>query len=321
MESDTTLQPQAGLYAGTTIRVKGKTSGTKSKNLAKSILKFINYAKEAFMLPFNLIAFGIGSAIAVAAVIAAPIFLGIDLSGLLFILGGLELLYLGTMIRSKRFTTAINAKYRNELDDYYALKEIVETFNSLSAPAQRRFESHRKLLMKVRENYAQLNSPFPEIIRQYLRRIDQLQLSYVRMLNSEDKFQLNITEQENPRVWLAQIEGIRKGMAEDSDRVKKLKENRIKLLEQRIQNYNRQIEARKEIGQQIHAIEEMIKYFHDTPITREESLQTSQAVQDLIDETSELHGTIFDLEQAMSTEIASLESSEGSGMDLSQRIR
>lgn len=273
------------------------------------------------MLPLHLFAFGIMTAITIAAVVLLPLIFGIDVSGLLFILGGLELMYLGFMTRSKLFSRAINAKYHTELNEYYTLKEIVEVYNSMSAHAQERFEHYRKMLSKVKENYSQLNSSFPDIVRDYLRRIDRLQLSYIRLLAREDKFSIFVDEKENPQMWKAQIEAIERGMANDSERVKRLKMGRAKMLRQRIDNYNKKLESRKEISLQIHNIEEMIKFFHDQPISREESLQTSQALQDLIDETTDLHDTLSEIDQVMANEIAALESDSNYSGDMGSYTR
>ncbi len=109
------------------------------------------------MWPLHLITFGILALATGAAAFAANYFLGMDPTGFLFIFGGVELVTLTLITKSRRFRRAINGKYGKELAAYAYLKALAETYNRLTASGQRRFEILREYVNEAKKNYIKLN--------------------------------------------------------------------------------------------------------------------------------------------------------------------
>lgn len=281
--------------------------------MAKGIRKFINYTKEAFFWPFHLIGAGILATVTTAAMITLNNVLNLDPSGLIFLAGGIELMFLAMITRSRRFRRAINMKYRAELQAYAYVAKLAEYYNMLSAKGQRRFEDFRKKLMDAKQNYAKLNERFPDLVQGYQRKIDALQLQYIRLLASYDRLP-EVLKNDEPSVLRRQIDEIRMGMGDDSTKLREIKEKRIKLLQDRIRNFNAAIENSKVIEEQLRTIEEMMKYFQEQPLA-ERSIDGVEMIDSLLNETSDLHNTLSQVEDIMRTDLQMPDLS-GNGSDV-----
>lgn len=236
-----------------------------------------------------------------ATMISLNAFLDLDVSGLLFLAGGIELMFLAMITRSKRFRRAINMKYRAELQAYAYVGKLAEYYNTLTAKAQRRFEEFRSKLMDAKQNYAKLNERFPDLVQGYQRKIDALQLQYIRLLASYDRLP-EILKNDEPGMLRRQIDEIRMGIGDDSTQLRQIKEKRIKLLQDRIRNFNEAIENSKMIEEQLRTIEEMVKYFQEQPLA-ERSIDGSEMIDSLLDETSDLHSTLSQVEDIMRSDL------------------
>ncbi|MEM0998359.1 MAG: hypothetical protein AAGN35_14965 [Bacteroidota bacterium] len=269
--------------------------------MSNKILKFINYTKEAFLWPVHLVFLGFLTLTTIAGLFALPEFLGLNPTGLLFIAGGIEMLSLSAIVNSRRFRRAINAKYSRELQGFAYLKQLTDMYNALSAGNQRRFESFRNQLNEVKKNYANLNSSVPDLVMQYIEKIDHLQLNYIRLLTVQDRFP-EMMQQSDSEAIRQQIRTIRAGMGNDSPKLREVKQKRIALLEKRLRNYTEASENGKVIDQQLKTIEEMIQFFAEQPIndrTRDEV----GIIDNLLSETDELHTTLGEVDDIMRTEI------------------
>lgn len=269
--------------------------------LGKGIRKYINYTKEAFFWPFHLVGAGIIATVTTASMVLLYNWLNLDTSGLLFIGAGLELMFLAGITRSRRFRRAINMKYRAELQSYAYVAKLTEYYNSLSAKAQRRFEEFRGKLMDAKQSYLKLNERFPDLVNEYQRKIDSLQLQYLRLLNSFDKMP-DLMRQDDPEILRRQIDEIRGGMGDDGQKLREIKEKRIKLLQDRIRNFNSAIENAKLIEEQLRTIEEMVKYFQEQPLA-ERSGDGVSLIDNLLTETSDLHNTLSTVEDIMRSDL------------------
>ncbi|MBL0018871.1 MAG: hypothetical protein IPP17_21225 [Bacteroidetes bacterium] len=269
--------------------------------MAKDIRKFINYTKEAFFWPFHLVGMGIMALITATAGILMHNILHLDVSALIFLFGGLEMVFLSLITRSKRFRRAINFKYRSELQAYSYVAKLTEYYNLLTPKSQRRFEEFRIKLNEAKSNYGRLNESFPDLVQQYQEKIDTLQLNYIRLLASYDRFPA-LLRQDDPNELRKQIEEIRGGMGDDSPKLREIKEKRIKLLQDRTRNYHNILENAKVIEEQLRTIEEMLKYFIEQPLAAKSNEGTS-LIDNLLTETNDLHETLSQVENIMDADL------------------
>ncbi len=234
-----------------------------------------------------------------------------DVLGLGFVFGGLEMIFLSLITRSKRFRRAINMKYRVELQSYAYVAKLTEYYNILSAKSQRRFEEFRVKLGEAKQNYSKLNERFPEIVQQYQEKIDVLQLNYIRLLSTFDRFP-DLLKQDDPTNLRKQIEEIRGSMGDDAGKLREIKEKRIALLQDRMRNYNGLLENSKLVSEQLRTIEEMLKYLIEQPLATKATEGTS-LIDNLLTETSELHNTLSQVEEIMRSDLGAPDYAQSGG--------
>lgn len=267
--------------------------------MSKNVLKYINYTKEAFFLPFHLIAFGILAAVTLAILVIAPFFFGVNAAGAILLLAGLELLYLGLATKSKRFRRAINAKYSKELQAYYQLRKLTVHYNELSAPAQRRYEDFRKVVNTTKKNYNALNSAFPDLVKDYMGRLDKLQYSYIRLLSYYER-SLGLDPNKTIQDLEMQISKVYRSIqSETSERIRRVKRQRMQLLEDRIKSQLKLRETRELAVEQLKNMEEMLRFFSEQPFTKETYVQENGMIDEILLETSDLHQTLSEVEEIM----------------------
>ncbi len=277
--------------------------------MGKGILKFINYTKEAFFWPFHLVSFGILAGATTVAAITGNYFFDLDPTGLLFLFGGAEMILLSTIVRSRRFRRAINGKHGRDLQTFAYLKEMTETFNQLSPSSQRRFEDLRRQVMEAKQNYSKLNNNFPDLVREYIGKMDSLQINFVRLLAKQESFP-RMLQENHPDKLNRQIQEIRSGMGNDSTTLRDIKQKRIKLIEQRIQNFYKSNEKYHSLQQQLRTIEEMAKFFAEQPLASS-GTDDIMAIDNLIDETNVLHTTLGEVDEIMRSDLQTATSLQG----------
>lgn len=286
--------------------------------MAQDLNKIINYTKEAFLWPFHLMGMGILTVAAIATTLALPGFFNIDPAGLLLGFAGLELSFLGLITRSKRFRRAIATKYGNELRAYQYVQKLAEQYNELSAEGQRRFETFRQQLTLAKGNYSRLNKNFPELLNQYIGKIDGLQMNFMRLLVSYDRFP-SILAADNPALIRRQIEEIRGSMGDDNEKLREIKEKRIALLQKRTRNYSQAIDNQKLIEQQLKTVEETMKYFVEQSLAGA-GVEENGVIDGLLVETDDLNSTLNEIEAIYRSEISAPDTSndlyQGSGSSL-----
>lgn len=283
------------------------------------MLKFINYTKEAFFWPVHLIGLSILGAITAGMAIFLPSVWGLDPTGAVLVLAGLELTYLGIASNNKRFVRMINRKYSEELKAFYHLREISRHFNSLRTNSQRKYELVRNKLNRVKKNYSNLNKNFPDLVRRYVEKIDGLQLTYVKLLASHDRA-WEYLHANKPEGLQRQIQGIQDAMVNDSPEVQSIKKKRIILLQDRLKSYAEVYGKYDVMVAQIKTMDEMINYFVEHSATSRKFGQETHMIDDMISEVSELHQTLSEIETIISGAEDYPQEQAGSGPPAGARI-
>lgn len=270
--------------------------------MGKGILKFINFTKEAFFWPFHLVSFGIMTLVTVVAAIAGNYFMDLDPTGLFFVYGGLELIFLSLITKSRRFRRAITAKYGRELSSYSYIKQLAETYNKLSATGQRRFETLRLNVNEAKQNYSKLHQNFPDLVKEYVAKMDSLQINFIKLLASYEAYP-KAMKANHPDDLRRQIQEIRTSMGDDSPKLRDIKEKRIKLLQQRIRNFHDSNENYNSFNEQLKTIEEMVKFFAEQPLASSNNDEL-KAIESLIEDTSDLHNTLGEIDDIMRSDLS-----------------
>ena len=206
------------------------------------VQKFINYTKEAFFWPVHLVILAGITGLAVLGVLTLPdLMSGIldeptTISSLIMMAGGLEMLTLSAISRNPRFIRAINAKYHKDIEAFKKTKTLVEYYNELGLESQRRFDKLRKRIKEVREGFKKMNSSLPSLVNNLLNKLNQIELSYVRLLYHQDRIP-TLANDDAIHKTVTEIDKLNQELKNASSRLKQIKEKRLRLLEMRMDNY------------------------------------------------------------------------------------
>ncbi len=287
------------------INIGGTLATKKSKKKAR-IQKFINYTREAFFWPVHLTMMGIISAIGVLGAVFVPsLFPALDSSltaaSIVMMAGGAELILLSAISNHPRFIRAMNAKYQKDIDAFYKTKTLVDYYNKLTMESQRRFDRFRERVREVRDTFQKLNTTVPQLVNRFLSKLSAIELSYARLLYFKDKYPQS-RKDEVAQKTVQEIDKLNQELKNASDRVRKVKEKRLKLLEMRMDDFYRVQENREIIEEQLKTIDGLIEYIKDQPMTLQNTEREDIIIDNLLFETEQTQQSLEEIESLMYSE-------------------
>ena len=269
----------------------------------------INYTKEALFNTWNLV-FLIAVA-AVAAALGVIEFLPAWLPQLILLVGGgAELTYLGVMPRTERFQRYVRAEKRAERHQAPSQREI---FSQLRNQSQRRYAKLRKLKDQIQTNYQKLSYASQGILSSHVDKIDGLLDSYLDLLHQRERYRDFMDSATENRI-LESIESLKKDMADDPDRVKAVKQRRLKVLERRLARFRKAHENLEIIGAQLSTIEDVVRYIHEQSWTLQNPEEVTTQLDTLLQEVEETQSSIREIEDVFAAPSDYLD--EGLGEDI-----
>jgi chromatin remodeling complex protein RSC6 len=255
----------------------------------------INYTKEAFLNTWNLVF------LLVAATVAA----GVGLTGLapswlfelILVLGaGLELLYMGVMPRNSRFQRHVRSQKMAERNKPLPQGEL---YRQLHRRSQRRYYKLRELKDEIRANYQQLSYASQGILNSHIKKIDGLLRSYLELLHQRERYR-DLAENSTESSIRQSIEELKEDMADDSDRVKAVKQRRLNVLQKRLARFRKASENLEIIGAQLGTIEDVVKYIHEQSWTLQNPKEVTMQLDSLLEEVEETQRSIHEIEDVFS---------------------
>ena len=243
----------------------------------------INYTKEAFLNPINL-------GFLIVAMLTAFFLSGFEpgTNLVLIMTAATELIYLGMMPRNERFRRVVRSRRAAEHAKPPSSKEI---FQLLSRPSQRRYVRLKKLEKDIASNYRKLSYATQGLLDSHLGKIEGLLDSYLNMLYQKERYDSSNQDGAEGEVLRA-ISKIRKDMAEDSQKVRSIKERRLHILEQRLERFKKSRENLDVIEAQIETIEDVVKYIHEQSLTLRNPDEITFQLDTLLSEVEETEATI-----------------------------
>lgn len=276
-----------------------------AKKKKARIQKFINYTREAFFWPVHLMLMAAITGLAALGILLIPELSGLSsdfvIPSVVFMAGGLELMLLSSISNNPRFIRAINAKYQKDIDAFHKTKTLVDYYNELSLESQRRFDRLRKRIKEVREGFKKLNTSVPQLVNRFLNKMNQIELSYARLLYYKDKFP-ELSNDQIVHQTVQEIDKINQELKTASSRLKKVKEKRLRLLEMRMDNYYKVRENREIIEEQLQTIEEMVEYIKDQPMSMQNTEREDIMIDNLLFETEQTQQSLEEIETLMQSE-------------------
>jgi len=251
----------------------------------------INYTKEALFNTWNLV-FLLTVAVVAAGLGMAGLFPGWLPQLLLLLGGGAELVYLGVMPRHERFQRYVRAEKRSERHQAPSQREI---FSQLRNQSQRRYAKLRKLKDQIEANYQKLSYASQGILGSHVQKIDGLLDSYLDLLHQRERYR-DFMDSATEAQILDSIEALKKDMADDAERVRAVKQRRLKVLERRLARFRKAHENLEIIGAQLSTIEDVVRYIHEQSWTLQNPEEVTAQLDTLLQEVEETQDSIREIE-------------------------
>lgn len=254
----------------------------------------INYTKEAFFNPWNLIFLAVAAGMSVGAASISELQWTLELIAILA--GGMELVYLGVMPRNARFRRHVRSQ---KMEEQHKPPSQRELFSQLPNRSQRRYVKLRKLRDQIRANYQQLSYASQGLLDSHIQKIDGLLESYLELLHQRERhrgLKNNRTEQEIRE----SMEALRDDMADDSERVRAVKKRRLRVLKQRLARTHKAHENLEIIGAQLGTIEDTVKYIHEQSWTLQSADEVTFQLDTLLEEVEETQQSVRQIEDVFS---------------------
>ncbi len=276
--------------------------------------KFINYVKEAFKMPFHLVTLGLISAASIAGTLLAwnantPF----DPSVFIMLGIGAELALLGAITRNDRFVRAINAKYKEKIDEYYKTLSLADYYNKLSGSAQKRFDKLRLTLKEVRERYKKIGINSQSLVDNFLKKIEAIEHSYIRLIFFKDKFP-ELAGDEVVYETQREIDTLTQELKTATGRLKEVKAKRLRLLELKMENFHKIRENKEIIEERLQTIEDMVEYIKDQPMTMMQSDKDDVMIDNILFDAEQTQESLSEIESLMQSEF-SYDSGDSGGYD------
>ena len=248
----------------------------------------INYTKEAFLNPWNL-------GFLIMAMLTAFFLSGSEsaFNIILILTAAAELMYLGIMPRQDRFQRLVRSQRAREAAKPPSQKEI---FQLLTRPNQRRYARLRKLERDIESNYRKLSYASQGLLDSHLKKINGLLESYLNLLYQKERYE-QFAETTTETEVVRAIKSLREDMTDDSDRVKAIKQRRMRILEQRLERFKRSRENLEIIEAQLETIEDVTKYIHEQSMTLRNPEEITFQLDTLLSEVEETEASVEQIEE------------------------
>ncbi|MEP0547023.1 MAG: hypothetical protein ABJF88_08825 [Rhodothermales bacterium] len=247
----------------------------------------INYTKEAFLTPWNLV-------FLIMAMVTAFVLTGTGIANfVLLFAAALELLYLGMMPRQERFRRVVRSRKMEERNKPPSEKEV---FRQLSKASQKRYIRFRNIEKAVRENYEKLSYASQGMLESHLKKIDNLLDSYLNMLQQKERYE-RFSQQATEDEVINAMARLREEMTDDSPKVQQIKQKRLDILEKRLVKFKKSHENLAVIEAQLETIEDVTKYIHEQSLTMQNPEEISFQLDTLVSEVEETQASIGELEE------------------------
>jgi len=257
----------------------------------------INYTKEAFLHPWNLL---------FLLVAMVTVFFTIGLTPLpetiLLFTAAMELLYLGTMPRQERFRRAVRSRKTQE---QYKPPSEQDLFRQLTKSSQKRYIRFRNLEESVRENYQRLSFASQGMLQAHIKKIDDLLDSYLKMLWQMERYN-RFTQQSTEDKVIQAMQELREQIQTDPPRVRQIKQKRLDILEKRLDRFKKAHENLAVIEAQLETIEDVTKYIHEQSLTMRNPEEVSFQLDTLMAEVEETQAAVTEIEEVFSRSADSL---------------
>lgn len=249
----------------------------------------INFYKEAFMSPVNLV-------FLISALVAALFTGGMAAVPQLILLftAAAELLYLGTVPRSDRYKRLVRSRHASERNKPPSDREIIR---SLHKDDQKRYVRFRNIEKAIRDNFSKLSYASQGMLDAHAQKIDGLLDSYLNLLQLKDKYG-KFAQRQGEIEIVRDMSQLRDEMENDPPRVRRIKARRLQILEKRLTKFKKANENLEIIEAQLATIEDVTRYVYEQSLTMQNPEEVSFQLDTLVSEIEETQSSVEAIEEA-----------------------
>jgi hypothetical protein len=210
---------------------------------------------------------------------------------------GLELLILGIVPRNERFRRHVRSQKIAEQNQPPSQREI---FQRLDDQSQRRYAKLRKLRQDIQANYRRLSYASQGILDGHLDKIDGLLESYLDLLHQRERYR-DFMNRSTEAQLQKRIRALKADMSDDGNRVRAVKQRRLRVLKQRLARFRKAHENLEIIGAQLGTIEDVVKYIHEQSWTLQDPQEVGMQLDTLLEEVEETQASIREIEDVFTS--------------------
>ena len=244
----------------------------------------INFAREVFKHPYNLIALVVGGASSVALSTSFPD-LGIALlSGLM----GAELMYLGIATKLPEVRRKIELK---KIQERYHTNNNKAIFQSLDQASQKRFLVSKHLTKLIAENFDKLPYTSQGLLNTISKKLDTLLTNHLNLLDLIRRYTVFLNVQVEKQIESELVQLINHIKTLDPGKLKDSKTRRITILQKRLKKFSAVEEKFAMCETHLETIEDAIRYIYEQSMTMNKPEEIGFQLDNLltnVDETAEL---------------------------------
>ena len=255
----------------------------------------INFTKEAFMTPVNLV-------FLLTALVLALMVGGTVANVLLLFAAAAELLMLGTLPRNERFRRVVRSRKAGERrkagpdTDIRALQ---------SRDNQKRHVRFRNMERAIKDNYAKLPYASQGLLDAHLKKLDGLLDAHLNLLQMKERY-VRFARRTGESEIVQAIADLRHEMEGDPPRVRAIKQRRLGILEKRLERFKKAGENLAIVDAQLATIEDVTRYVYEQSLTMQNPEEVSFQLDTLVNEVEETQASMGALDDALADPLSGL---------------
>src|SRR6056297_330111 len=259
------------------------------KTMSNEKEEHINFSKEAFLYPINLICL-------LAGTVSALVFSGVDFisSAILSFTFGAELIYLGVVPNLPAFRKSIRLKKKKERTEVNGDKNL---FHGLDARSQKRFLVLKHITKEVRKNFESLPYSSQGMLDHIRNKMDDLLSTYLTLLEMNRRFQIYMNSEVEEEIRRKVTEQEEEMDSTESEKLKKPRERRLQILKKRLKKFDVAKEKYLICETHLETIEDAIRYIYEQSMTMPNAEDVGLQLDQLLTEMEETTQIIEELDQ------------------------
>lgn len=252
----------------------------------------INFTKEAFLHPGNLVWLLVGT---ISAFVATGFESGFSSAILSFTLG-MELIYLGVLPKLPSYQKSVKLKKEKELPEESDDKRI---FHNLDGRSQKRFLVLKHITKEVKKNFETLPYTSKGMLEHVLKKMEGLLSTYLSLLEMNRRFQVYMNSELETEIENEVKKQEKKLEDAESDQLKATGKRRLNILNKRLSKF--QIAKEKFLICETHleTIEDAIRFIYEQSMTMPNDGDVGQQLDHLLAEMDETTAIIQDLDDSL----------------------